>query len=587
MRSVSRKQRSLDVRLIADLRWHPAARRAFLYAIIAQNGVGLLVIVQAFALSFIIHAVFHEQQSLADVLPLLIGTVAVLLVRAALTFAGTQAAARMAIAMKQHLQGRAVKQLYAIGPTFTGAERSGDLALSMTEGVDKLDGYFREYLPALVNALFLPLLILLIVLPLDLLTFFVLLITAPLIPFFMALIGMVAGSLAKQQFAQMRLLGAHFLDVMQGLTTLKLFNRSAHQTETIRRITGEFRQATMRMLRVAFLSAFMLELLATLSVAIVAVQIGVRLINGYITFQPALFLLMIAPDFYLPLRTLGARFHNATEGKAAAERLYQVFDAPLPITTASTSVPERMHIRFEHVHVAYEGGARPVLHGVTFELQPGKLTALVGVSGGGKTTLAHLLLRFLKPDEGSITVDGVDLELIAPDVWRGHIGWMSQSPYIFNGTIANNIRFSRPDAALDDVMGAAKRADAHDFILQFPQGYETPCGERGLRLSGGQAQRIALARAFLRDAPLLILDEPTSQLDPNSEDGIIKALSSRPSGQTVLLIAHRLSTVLGADYIVVLEGGQVVEQGTHTALMAQHGHYHTLVQQFTGEYDAT
>ncbi len=580
-------RRSLDARLIADLRSQPAARRLFLYTISAQNAVGLLVIAQAFVLSRIIDDVFHGQQSLKDVMPSLIGASVIVLMRATLTFAATQSAAQMAVMIKQHLQVRALQRLTALGSTFTRAERSGDLALSLTDGIEKLDSYFREYLPAMVNAFFLPLVILIFVAPFDLLTFFVLLTTAPLIPLFMALIGMAAGSLARQQFMQMRLLGAHFLDVMQGMITLKLFNRSAHQTETIRRITNRFREATMRVLRVAFLSAFMLELLATLSVAIVAVEIAVRLIDGYIAFQPALFLLLLAPEFYLPLRTLGARFHNATEGKAAAERLYQVFDVPLPAPGSIAAIPQRMHIRFQNIHLAYEQGGRPILNGVTFEIQPGNLTALVGVSGGGKTTLAHLLLRLLKPDEGRITVDGIDLESLMPDVWRRHLGWMSQSPYIFNDTIAENIRFSRPDAGMDDVMAAAKRTGAHDFIVGFPQGYETPCGERGLRLSGGQAQRIALARAFLRDAPLLILDEPTSQLDPDSEADIIKALQSRPAGQTVLLIAHRLSTVLHADYIIVLDDGRVLEQGTHADLLAQQGHYSALLRQLAGDHYAT
>jgi ATP-binding cassette subfamily C protein CydD len=582
-----RSRRSLDARLIAELRSHPAARRQFLFTILAQSLSGLLVIAQAFVLSRIIDGVFHGQQSLADVTPLLLGTLAVVLARALLTFAGTNAAGELAVSMKQHLQGRALRHLPMLGAAFTRAERSGDLALSMTDGIEKLDGYFRDYLPAIVNALSLPLLILVVVLPIDLLTFFVLLITAPLIPLFMMLIGRAAGGLAKQQFMQMRLLGAHFLDVMQGLTTLKLFNRSAYQVETIQRITDAFRQATLRVLRVALLSAFMLELLATLSVAIVAVEIGVRLINGQIAFQPALFLLMLAPEYYLPLRTLGARFHNATEGKAAAERLYQVLDAPLPAVGSATAIPQRMHIRFENVHVAYEQGGRPALRGVSFALQPGTVTALVGVSGGGKSTLAHLLLRFIKPDAGTISVDGVDLETLAPDAWRQRVGWLSQSPYIFNGTIASNIAFSRPEASMGTVTEAAQRAGAHEFIMQFPQGYATACGERGLRLSGGQAQRIALARAFLRDAPLLILDEPTSQLDPESEAAIIRAVFQRPPGQTVLLIAHRLATVRQADQIVVLEGGTLVERGTPADLMAQRGHFFRLMQHYEGDSHAS
>ncbi len=580
MTDTTTKHRSIDARLMAEVR---AARKPFVISLIAQCGIGMLVIAQAYFLSRIINSVFHERQTLSDVTPLLIGAAGVVIVRAIFAFVGTYAAAQTAIAVKHDLLRRTADHLYALGPAFTRAERSGDLALTMTDGIEKLDGYFREYLPAIFNALFLPLLILLFVFPLDGLTFVILLVTAPLIPFFMMLIGMAAGVLAKRQFTQMRLLGAHFLDVMQGLITLKLFNRGAHQVETIRRITGEFRQATMRVLRVAFLSAFMLELLATLSVAIVAVEIGVRLINGNIVFQPALFLLMIAPEFYLPLRTLGARFHNATEGKAAAERLYQLLDtvSHTASPTHTIPIPERMLIRFEDVHLAYEEGKRSALSGVTFEIQPGKITAVVGASGGGKTTIAQLLLRFIEPDAGRITVDGIDLASLLPDEWRRNIGWVSQSPYVFNGTIVDNIRFSQPNAPLAAVTQAAERAGAHGFITRLSEGYETPCGERGLRLSGGQAQRIALARAFLRDAPLLILDEPTSQLDPNSEAEIMTRLDALMQGRTVLLIAHRLSTVQHADLIIVIDKGQVIEQGTHEALLAvKDSSYSLLVRQY-------
>jgi ATP-binding cassette subfamily C protein CydD len=414
------------------------------------------------------------------------------------------------------------------------------------------------------------------------LTFAVLLITAPLIPFFMALIGMAAGALAKRQFMEMRHLGAHFLDVMQGLTTLKLFNRSQYQVETIRRITGQFREATMRVLRVAFLSAFTLEMLATLSVAIVAVEIGVRLLNGGIGFEQALFLLIIAPECYLPLRALSAKFHNATEGKAAAERLFDVLDVSQKEAPPEKSmpIPRKMLIRFENVSLAYENGARPTLRDVSFEIQPGQRVALVGASGNGKTTIAALLLRFIQPNAGRITIDDSDLSDIPVEQWRERIAWVSQSPYLFNTTIAENIRFSRPDASEAQIIAAAQAACADDFITRLPDGYQTLCGERGLRLSGGQVQRIALARALLRDAPLLILDEPTSQLDPESEAEIIHALDELPSDRTVLLITHRLSMAVEADQIILIDRGMMVEQGTPIDLIASGGLYERLVESY-------
>ncbi|MCB9455840.1 MAG: thiol reductant ABC exporter subunit CydD [Anaerolineaceae bacterium] len=578
------RKRSLDQRLLYETRFAHGALAASLGA---NALLGFVVIAQAALLSQVIQRVFLGGETLEQVLPTLLFLLGIVGLRAALSYASGHASAQLAIRVKNALRERFVAHLYALGPAYRQGERSGDLVLSVTEGIEKLDGYYRDYLPGIFSAIFLPLVILLVVLPLDLVTFAVLLVTAPLIPFFMALIGMAAGALAKRQYFEMRHLGAHFLDVMQGLTTLKLFNRSQYQAETIQRITGDFREATMRVLRVAFLSAFTLEMLATLSVAIVAVEIGVRLLNGGIGFEQALFLLVIAPEFYLPLRALGAKFHNATEGKAAAERLYAVLDTPLPEKSSMDAlpVPPALRIRFEGVSLAYADDTRPALKDVSFEIEPGQRAALVGASGGGKTSIAALLLRFVQPNSGRISVGGSDLARISAGAWREHIAWVSQSPYLFNATIAENICFSRPDASETQMITAAQAAGVHDFVMQLPLGYETVCGERGLRLSGGQAQRIALARALLRDAPLLILDEPTSQLDPESEAAIIRALERVTAGRTVLLITHRLSTAVHADKIILMAGGRVIEQGSHAALMAAGGRYAHLVNSDEGFSD--
>jgi len=392
--------------------------------------------------------------------------------------------------------------------------------------------------------------------------------------------------------------------VMQGLATLKLFNRSQYQVITIGRIAEQFREAAMKVLRVAFLSAFALELLATVSVAIIAVEIGLRLLAGGIGFEQALFLLILAPEFYQPLRTLGTHFHSGTEGKAAADRLFGILEAR-PVTSngvgdevvpgaeAAKLKPDSKRqrtvdsdfvgcfgggheIRFENVNFAY--GERGALKNVTLEIAPGEHLGIVGPSGSGKSTLAALMLRFVQPTEGSITVGGVDLQTLGLAQWRAQIAWVGQNPHLFVDTIEENIRMGKRDVPLEAVIGAAKKAQAHEFIARLPEGYQTMVGERGANLSGGQAQRIGLARAFLRDSPILVLDEATAQLDRSTEAAITATLEAI-QGKTLILIAHRLRTIRKADRIIVLDKGEVAEQGTHEVLMAMGGVYRRLVEQ--------
>jgi ATP-binding cassette subfamily C protein CydD len=387
-------------------------------------------------------------------------------------------------------------------------------------------------------------------------------------------------------------MSAHFLDVLQGLTTLKLFGRSREQAQVIAQISDRFRDATMSVLRIAFLSALALETLATISTAIIAVEIGLRLLYGRIAFDQAFFVLILAPEYYLPLRLLGTRFHAGVSGVAAAGRVFEVLETPAIITEETHGSSEwdltaaSQQVTFEAIHYAYADGERPALNGVTFAIPTGRKTALVGPSGAGKSTVVQLLLRFIAPSAGRISAGGVLPERVPADEWRAQIAWVPQLPYLFAGSVADNIRLARPGAPLDDVIRAAQSAHADAFIRELPSGYDTPIGERGARLSGGQAQRIALARAFLKDAPLLILDEATSNLDPDTETLIQDAIRTLMRGRTVLIVAHRLNTVMDADQIVVLDGGRVVEIGTHADLRARDGLYRRLVAAHNDNGDA-
>lgn len=565
----------LDRRLLRQAR---AARIDFIMTVGLGLLAGVAIVAQARLLSLVVSQVFLAGATLGQVQPQLAGFLALSLAWARLVWGSHVAANRVAVRVKHDLRARLTAHLLALGPAYAGDERSGELVNTAVEGVEALDAYFRQYLPQLALAALVPLTILLFVFPLDWLSGLVLLLTAPLIPIFMVLIGNLAGALTKRQWTSLSRMSAHFLDILQGLATLKLFGRSREQIRVIAQISDRFRQTTMGVLRVTFLSALVLEMVATLSTAVVAVQIGLRLLYGHISFDQAFFVLLLAPEFYLPLRMLGTRFHAGMQGVAAAHRIFEVLSVEAsPEVGIRAEIPTHLRLCFDDIHYAYDAGQRPALNGLSLEILPGHQAALVGPSGAGKSTVADLLLRFIEPDQGVITVDGVPLEHLPQRAWRERIAWVPQKPYLFHGTVAENVRLARPSAGPDEVVRAARLAHAHSFIEALPQGYDTLLGERGARLSGGEAQRIALARAYLKDAPFLLLDEPTANLDPETEALIQEAMARLLEGRTALIIAHRLSTVYRADRIFVMDGGRVIEEGTHADLLQREGLYQQLV----------
>ncbi len=551
-------------------------------SMLTSLAIGVVTVAQAYYLSQTIALAFLQRYTLATIKPYLFWLLGLSLLRALLVWSAQITAQRTAGHVKSTLRERLTAHLLALGPAFSHGERSGELVNTASEGIEALDAYFSQYLPQLATAALVPLTILIFVFPNDVLSGVVLLVTAPIIPVFMVLIGSIAEEMTKKQWVSLSRMSAHFLDVLQGLTTLKLLGRSREQQQTIAEMSNRFRETTMNVLRVAFLSALVLEMAATISTAVIAVEVGLRLLYAKMVFAQALFVLVLAPEFYVPLRLLGTRFHAGMTGVAAAKRIFQVLDTPLPIAITATTAtklpsPAHMQIQFNHVYYAYEDGQRPALNGVAFSIAAAQTTALVGPSGAGKSTVAHLLLRFIDPQRGDISVGGVPLSALDVADWRAQIAWVPQTPYLFDDTIAENIRLAYPGAKLAQVEAAAHQAHAAAFIESLPQGYHTRIGERGARLSGGEAQRIALARAFLKNAPLLLFDEATANLDPQHEADIQQVISNLMQGRTVLLIAHRLNTVYQADKILVLANGKIVEQGTHTSLLRQQGVYHNLV----------
>jgi len=573
---------NLDKRLLKLLSGH---KTLLLLLLFLQLITSAMIIGQAKALAHIINAVFLRNSTLMIVLPMLFLFLALSLVRAMSSWGAHTSATLLAAKTKENLRSKVANAIIKLGPAYTKSQRSGELTNTLLSGVDALDEYISKYLPQILLSVLIPLLILFFVFPSDLLSGFVLLLTAPLIPIFMVLIGNIAEALTKKQWHVLSKLSAHFLDILQGLTTLKIFGRSKDQVETIRNITNQFRRATMKVLRVAFLSALTLEMVATISTAIIAVEIGLRLLYAKIGFEEALFILILAPEFYQPLRQLGARFHSGMTGFTAAQRIYEIVETPAgPITGEKNVKVDFSHsvIRFENVTFTYADSAQPALKESSLEIKGGQRVAIVGPSGAGKTTLSFLLLRFVEPQGGTIHLNERPYSSIDPDELRSHIAWVPQRPYLFNMSIAENIRLANVNASDSEIIRAAQKANIHDFIKNLPQEYDTVVGERGARLSGGQAQRIALARAFLKDASLIILDEPTSNLDPEIERQIQLSIDELVKNKTVITIAHRLRTVMGADQIFVLDHGRIVEAGTHAVLLQQNGFYCRLLSHYGG-----
>jgi ATP-binding cassette subfamily C protein CydD len=558
----------------------PALR--FLVLAIAAGALGgALTVLQAHLLSRAVDAAFLRGLGLEGLGWLLAGLAAAAVARAACLAATEALAQRAAGAAKLHFREALARKLVALGPRFAAGERTGELAQTVTGGVEAFDAYLAQYLPQLALALLVPALVLGFVAAADPLSGLVLLVTFPLIPAFMALIGSLARERAGRQWVTLQRLSARYLDALQGLATLRALGRAETHAASLAEANRRFRAIAMGVLRAAFLSALALELLATLGVALVAVQVGLRLLYGRVAFAEALLVLILAPEFYRPLRALGTAFHAGMPGSEAARRVFEVLDAPEPKAATGASPAPPFEIAFDHVSFAY-GPGRSALEEVSFRIGPGETVALVGPSGAGKTTAAALLMRFLEPQSGAIRVGGASLAGIDAGAWRRRVAWVPQRPHLFHGSVLDNLRLARPDASHETLHEAARLAHADAFVRELPRGWDTPVGDAGLRLSGGQAQRLALARAFLADAPVLVLDEPTAHLDLEQEALLGDAMARLRRGRSVLLIAHRLTTVFDADRIVLLAQGRVRESGSHGELLASSGAYARLVEAYRG-----
>ena len=527
----------------------------------------LLVLVQAALLAHVAARAF-DGASLASLgLPLVL-LAAAAAGRASAAWGFEVAGRRAATTVLSELRLDLVQRRLRDRPAALDGARSTEVATVAVTGVDALETTFARYLPQLVLAVVVPVSVLVFVASIDLVSAGVMLLTLPLVPVFMWLVGRYTAQRAHARWRALGRLASHFADVVRGLPTLRAFNRAEAQTEQISQVSDEYRRTTMGTLRVAFLSGTVLELAATLGIALVAVTVGVRLVDGSLGFEAGLTVLVLAPELYLPLRNLAAQFHASADGLAVTERLLDLLEeAPTTSAAAGHTAPSPRDapVRLEGVSFAYPSRPDLVLDAIDLELAAGETVALVGPSGSGKSTIASLLLRLLEPTGGRAAVGAVDLASCDTAAWRAQIAWVPQRPTLFRGTVAENIRLGNDRAADGDVRTAAALAGADAFVRDLPEGYETIVGDGGRPLSAGQLQRIALARAFLRDAPLVILDEPTANLDPESAELVGAAVERLRQGRTILLIAHRPELARRADRVVTLASGRIVESAVEAA----------------------
>jgi len=572
-------------------------RRFLAASILLGIASGILIVIQTSVLVGIVNGALFEHRTLSELTLSISILAALFLARAATLYASRRAGYASASRVKLDTRSRIVASLRELGPVTLSREHGGELAQTAMDGVEALEGYYARYLPQRAVASLLPLLILAVAFPLDWISGIIFTGTAVFIPLLMVLIGEEARLRNQEQWRQLSHMSSRFLDALRGLGTLKMFGAAGREAQVIARLSEEHRSATMSVVRIAFVSSLMLELITTVSIALVAVTAGFRLLAGEMQFSHAYFILLIAPEFYLPLRTMGNHYHARMAAAAAAERIVELLERPATDAGRTEAVTHELtgqedigggiDIRFEKVSFRYDAASDvqrpPALDELSLSIDPSEHVALFGPSGAGKSTILSLLLRFCAPASGTITSGGVDLGTMDPDRWRAQISWMPQKPTLFSGSILENIRLGRPIATEAEVREAARSARADEFIRTLPLGYDTHVGELGQGFSGGEIQRIALARLFLRDAPLILLDEPGAHLDGTTESLLHEAIAELSRGKTMVIAAHRPSVVDLVDRIVVIENGAVCESGEHRRLVEEGGVYARMMESFRME----
>lgn len=548
----------------------------------------ILMIAGAYLLAQTIHNVMFEGHHLAQVNHFLWPLAGIILLRALFLTLSERLSAFAALKIKSAMRQTLLNKLTRLGPSYIDQHGQGATLTTLHNGVEALHDYYAKYLPGVAYSALIPLAILVVIFPTDYKAGLIFLLTAPLIPFFMILVGHKAEALNQQRWQQLAVLGNYFFDRLQGLTQLKLFNATRKELKQIAKISDDFRHATLNVLKIAFLSSFALEFLATISVALVAVIIGFRLFFGTLDFATGFVVLLLAPEFYLPLRQLGSHYHARLQGISAAADMLNILNAPLPSNdnnhTTDINLNANSTISIHDLNFSYPNSNEGI-NNINLNLPNTGLVAIVGASGSGKSTLLNCMLGFHPEVMQQISIDQHPLTTADISQLQQNTAWIPQKPTIFYDTIAANIKLGNSGASDKALEHAAAQAGALAFINALPDGFNTLIGEQGEGLSGGQKQRIALARAFLKQAPILMLDEPTAHLDSQTEQLIQHAIAEYAKDHLVITIAHRLNTVKNAKHLIVMDKGTIVQQGNFITLSQQAGVFATLLQ--TAQHGAT
>jgi len=556
----------------------------FIFSIFFFEIGTILLIFQIQLISQLINKVIFINQSLDQLTKPILLIVVLIIFRGFFNFSGEVLTKRVAQKIKSLFRKKLADNL--IQNNSINKTHSGELITIFFDRVEAIEDYYILFLPQVVLSILIPVSILFFVFPLDLLSGFVFILTAPLIPFFMFLIGKYSEKTNKKQWETLSKLSTFFLDSIRGLKTILLFNQHENHIERIKRANDDYLQKSMSVLKITFLSALVLELLSTLSIAVVAVEVGLRLLYFKITFEQAFFILLIAPEFYLPLRNLGLRFHAAMNGVEAYKEIhYFMTKKEIPENKEWVTFPTNhgQRIKVENLTIQYPHQEKPIINDFTFCFEKGKHYAIVGANGTGKSTFFRVLLRFIKPNEGKILIDGITNNEINPRKYYSLISWLPQSPAIFNGSIIENLSIANPEYGLDNLEKILRIVELNGFIDALPKKYHTEIQEFGKTISSGQRQRIGLARLLIRNSSIILCDEPTSFLDPISEKVISKVLEEFRKDKILLTIAHRIHTIQKADSLLFFQKDKPITSGTFDGLMAKNIDFQQFIKFYFGE----